>query len=363
MSLEWLALVDFRCHEVLDFTPETGVNVLIGDNGAGKTSILEGIAYASMLRSFRHTPDTALIRSGRSEAIVRAGLAGTAAETKIEIAVPLQGRRSVYLNGKRPRANAELAQVFPVVTFLPDDLSLVKGGPARRRDFLDDLAARLQPQAAAAQSEYQRAVRQRNTLLRREGPRADAVTLDVWDERLSAAGGEVLAHRLALLDRLTPTLAEAYTAVSGKGVLRPAYRAPWVGDLGNREPAKLAADLREALQATRGRDLEIRVTTRGPHRDVPSFELDGRSLRTQASQGEQRTVSVALRLASYRLLEDHHGAPPTLLLDDIFSELDPARAEGLLGILPRGQVFVTSARDDEVPVAGRRWQVTPGEVR
>lgn len=362
MRLDWLALGDFRCHEQLDFRPDGGVNILIGANGTGKTSILESIAYASTLRSFRGTPDTALIRSGTSEAIIRVGLGENAAGAKIEIALPGKGRRRVFLNGKKPRANADLAQVFPVVAFLPDDLILVKGGPAERRDFLDDLAARLHPQAAAAQSEYRRAIRQRNALLRREGARADAVTLDVWDERVATAGGEVLARRLLLLDRLAPTLAESYASAAGKGTLSPAYRAPWVEDLGTREADVLAADLRQAIRAARRRDMELRITTRGPHRDVPSFELEGRSLRTQASQGEQRTVSVALRLASYRLLEHHHGAPPTLLLDDIFSELDPTRAEGVMEIIPKGQVFVTSAREDEVPVVGRRWRVNPGEV-
>jgi len=360
--LKWLELRDFRCHRELSFRPEEGVNVLIGPNGAGKTSVLEAIGYASALRSFRRTPDAALIRTGADEAIIRVGLDFPGGERKIELELPANGRRRVLLNGKRPRANAELSESLPIVAFLPDDLDLVKGSPGRRRDFLDELAGQLSPQAAAVQGEYARAVRQRNTLLKQEGRNADLVTLSVWDERVAAAGGEVTLHRLQLMDRLNPVLREAYGSVAGDAKVEAVYRCGWTENLESREADRLSGDLLGALEERRSRDMDIRATTSGPHRDEPAFDLEDRVVRTQASQGEQRSVALALRLASYRLLEERHGIPPILLLDDVFSELDVSRAEGVMEVLPRGQVFVTSAREDEVPVAGRRWQVRAGSL-
>jgi DNA replication and repair protein RecF len=355
-------LGDFRCHQSLEFRPEPGVNVLIGPNGAGKTSVLEAIGFASTLRSFRRTTDGSLIRTDAAEAIIRVGLETPAGERKIEIALPSEGRRQVLLNGKRPRSNADLNETLPVVAFLPDDLDLMKGGPGRRRDFLDELAGQLSPEAGAVQAEYARALRQRNTLLKQEGRNADQVTLSVWDERVSTAGGSLVAHRLRLLDRLDPVLGSAYRSVSGDSIVTSVYESRWARSLESRDGSVFADELFTALEERRSRDLELRVTSVGPHRDEPSFDLDGRVVRNQASQGEQRSVALALRLASYRLLEERHNAAPVLLLDDVFSELDVSRAEGVMEILPRGQVFVTSAREDEVPVAGRRWNVEAGSL-
>ena len=362
MYLNWLDLFDFRCHDKLAFRPEPGVNVLIGSNGSGKTSVLEAIGYASMLRSFRRTPDRELIRNGAEEFIVRTGIATPVGERKVEIRLPLEGRRQVLLNGKRPHSNAELSEALPVVVFLPDDLDVVKGGAGRRRYFLDELAGQLSPQAAAAQSEYARALRQRNTLLRQEGRSADPVTLSVWDERVAVTGGAVMVHRLELLDRLRPALVVAHSAVSRGSTVEPAYGSKWTKNLESRDVDVFASDLMQVLEDHKLRDMDVRATTSGPHRDEPGFMMEGRVVRSQTSQGEQRSVALALRLASYRLLEERHGFAPILLLDDVFSELDVDRAEGVMEILPRGQVFVTSAREDEIPVAGRRWQVSAGSL-
>ena len=269
----------------------------------------------------------------------------------------------VLLNGKRPKSNSLVAEGFPVVAFLPDDLDLVKGGPGRRRDFLDELAVLLSPQASASQREYVRALRQRNTLLKQEGRRADPVTLSVWDDRVAVSGAEMTLHRFDVLDRLKPIVSHAYESVAGRSAVRPTYKSVWVSNVETRDVTRLRADLLTSLEERRSRDMDVRATTAGPHRDEPALTLDGRAVRTQASQGEQRSVALALRLASYRLLEARHGVVPVLLLDDVFSELDLARSRGVMEILPRGQVFVTSAREDEVPLAGRRWRVSPGSVK
>jgi DNA replication and repair protein RecF len=358
----WLELLNFRCHPELSFEPEQGVNVLLGRNGAGKTSVLEAISYASGLRSFRHTPDASLIREGASEAILRVGLRSARGEVRVEISVPRIGRRRVQLNGKRPSSNAELARTFPTVSFLPDDLELIKGSPGIRRDFVDALASQLSPQSGASQKEFSRALRQRNTLLRQEGRAADQPTLSVWDERLAVSGSQVIRDRLAVIADLEPLLATGYRSVAGRGELSVRYRPSWGAPEAPTDVDRIHEALVETLEARRERDMDVRVTTAGPHRDEPWLELSGRPARSEASQGEQRSLALGLRLASYELLEERTGLTPVLLLDDVFSELDPGRSDGVMALMPRGQVFVTSAREDEVPVAGRRWTVNAGSI-
>ena len=361
MYLSWLAARDLRCYRELEFTPDPEVNVLVGDNGAGKTSVLEAIGYVGTLKSFRSVPDEALIRDGADALILRAGIGGGATETTVEVEVPRDGRRTVLLNAKRPQRVRDVLTAVPIVAFVPDDLDVVKRGPAMRRDYLDDLAATLWPQAVADQSEYDRCLRQRNTLLRQDGRATDPVSLGVWDERLALAGAGVMVHRRAVATQLQPHLVDAYGVVGGEGDLRWAYASTWGAD-GARTGDDLAAALQRALEDRHDKDREVRTTTVGPHRDEPGLELDGRSTRTRASQGEQRTVALAMRIGAHRLVGEVRDTPPILLLDDVFSELDRERAERVLALIPSGQVFVTTAREDEVPVAGRRWHVEHGRV-
>jgi DNA replication and repair protein RecF len=369
VHLAWLELSQFRSYEMLRFEPDPGINVLIGRNGTGKTNVLEAIGYLSMLKSFRRTPDSSLIRAGTEQAVVRGGFSD--GESSIDIAVEIlaAGRRQVLVNGKRPGRLRDVAITAPVVAFLPDDLDVVKRGPALRREYLDDLGAQLVPTVGADQREFEKTLRQRNSLLRQEGRNADPMTLDVWDVRLAEAGGRVLANRVRLLGRVTDRLTDAYRTVGGRSdeILLPTYTTSWsgVGEITagiDPEFEPFASDLLKALEDRRFRDMETRSTSAGPHRDDPSFSLDGRDVRVQASQGEQRSVALSLRVVAYELLKQRHGRPPILLLDDVFSELDAGRAEGVTELLPGGQVFVTSARDDEVPQMGRRWQVGEGAL-
>jgi DNA replication and repair protein RecF len=361
MHLNWLELRDFRAYEALRFEPDPLVNILIGDNGEGKTSILEGIGYLGTTRSFRGVPEDAMVKDGRPSAVVRGEFSGRASDTTIECELPIEGRRKVLVNGKRPARMRDLLTIVPIVAFVPDDLDVIKRGPAMRRDFLDDLAARLWPQAVADQVDYERAVRQRNSLLKQGGRNTDPVTLDVWDERLATGGAKVLQHRRAVAAALQPHLSNAYEVVGGSGELKWAYRSTWGSD-GVFDQEGLTEALVNALMEKRAKELEIRTTTVGPHRDEPDLLLDTRPTRTRASQGEQRTTALAMRIGAYRLIEEIRDQVPILLLDDVFSELDPHRAARVLDLMPAGQVFVTSAREDEVPIGGRRWSVRDGKV-
>ncbi len=363
MRLRWLEVRDFRCYPELQWEPDAELNVLVGPNGAGKTSLVEAIGYLGSLRSFRGVADEALVRSGAEAAIVRGEFAAEAGNVTVEIELPAAGRRRVLMDGKRPRRLRDVIARVVVVTFDPDDLTLVKGPPGERRRYLDDLAARLWPVAAGEQDEYDRAVRQRNALLRAEGTEAPDAELDAWDEQVASAGGRLTMRRLELLDRLAGPLASVYAEVAERPEDRLA--TTYAARSWDQPPADVAAAtaaIRARLQERRWLDRERRVTTTGPHRDEPGLTLNGRDSRAMTSQGEQRTTALALRLASFDLLTQRAGTPPVLILDDVFSELDGARAAAVVRRLPAGQVFASTARAEDVPADGRWWDVGGGAI-
>jgi len=363
MELGWLELTGYRCYPEIRVEPAPGVNVFVGDNGSGKTSLLEAIGYLASLRSFRGSPDGALVGVGAEVAIIRGEFMSGERGLRVEVEIPAEGRRRVLVNGKRPAGRAEVVSAVPLVAFLPDDLDLVKRSPSYRREYLDDVAAALWPAAGAEQTDYGRALRQRNTLLRNEGRYADRATLDVWDERLSDLGAAVLRRRLDLLKSLEPRLSALYADLGDRAEsLGTRYESAALGVLRLADVPGLRDRLAEALVEARAGDMERRVTTVGPHRDEIVFLISDRDLRTRASQGEQRTVALGLRVAAYELMRDVRGATPVLVLDDVFSELDPGRSRRLVEKLPGGQVFISTAREEEVPVVGTRWTVADGSV-
>ncbi len=360
MRLSWIELTDFRCHHALRVEPEAGINVFVGPNGSGKTSLLEASGYLATLSSFRRSPDDALIRQGSAVALVRGAFTDSGGiEATVEVEIPTEGRRRVLVNGKAVRGRAAVAEVVALVAFIPDDLDLIKEGPALRREYLDDLAAQLWPAAATEQADYDKVLRQRNALLRTEGPGADRTTLDALDQTLCELGGAVLARRLTTIGESAPVVGELYSGlVADPAAVDFAYRAAGLEEvLPGASAATLSDLLAPAVAAARRRDQERGLTTVGPHRDEVVISLDGRDARTRASQGEQRSLALGMRLAAHRVIAARRSVEPVLLLDDVFSELDPARSARLVERLPGGQVFVTSARHEEVPLVGARWRV------
>jgi len=364
MRLHWLELRGFRCHEALAWQPDAGLNLLLGGNGTGKTSILEAIGYLATLASFRRSPDAALVGEGAGAALLRGEFSGAAGTIRVEVEIPREGRRRVQVDGKRAMGRAAVAARVALVAFLPDDLGLVKRGPAFRREFADDLAAQLWPAAATEHQEYERALRQRNALLRRDGRRADATTLGVWDDRLAALGAVVQQRRVRALGEVAGGVAALWDLLGGRGTgFYWQYHGAGLGRVTADEAAGAIRErLSAAVAAARDEDLERRTTTVGPHRDEIALFAQGRDLRTRASQGEQRTVALGLRLAAFDLLTERRGSAPVLLLDDVFSELDGPRREGLVARLPAGQVFLSSTHPEDVPAGGLRWAVAPGRV-
>ena len=360
MKVDWVSLVDFRSYPKLEWSPDPEINLLIGPNGAGKTNLLEAIAYLGSLKSFRSVPDRALIADEQESAIIRAGVVVDSRERLIEIELRRQGGRQTQVDKTRLRRAGDLLGVLRVVAFLPEDLDLVKRGPAYRRDLLDDVAVQLWPAAHLDQSEFERALRQRNAFLR-QGDRDDT-TLSVWDSRLAQAGGRVLARRLRVIATVSSMLGTSYRDIAGEEFeVGLTYAPSWADEPGEPDAADLAARFGEALERARRTDYERRVTTVGPHRDEPGFSLDGREARLYGSQGEQRTMALAVKLASHRAVAEAIGDRPLLLLDDVFSELDIDRSRALAKALPTDtQTLITSARPEDVPVSGSIWHVGDG---
>jgi DNA replication and repair protein RecF len=363
MKADWVALRHFRSYHTLEWEPDPGVNLLLGPNGAGKTNLLEAIAYLATLRSFRSVPDPGLIGDGESAAVVRAGISSGERERLIEIEIPRSGPRRTQLDKSRLQKTADLLGVIRVIAFLPEDLDLVKRGPAYRRDLLDAVAVQLWAAAHHDQAELDRALRQRNAFLK-AGLRDDT-TLSVWDARLAQSGGRVMARRARVIETLGPHLEEAYGDIGG-GPERASigYVSSWGGEIA---PEATAADfttrIQEALEGARRVDYERRLTSVGPHRDEPFLLLDKSDTRTHGSQGEQRTMALAVKLAAHRAVTDMSGEPPVLLLDDVFSELDSERSAALAKTLPPDtQTMISSARPEDIPVDGRVWRVGDGRV-
>jgi len=331
-----LSAREFRNLEAAELEPAAnGLTVIQGDNGAGKTSLLEALVYCSVLQSFRGVPREAVIREGTTAARVACELrAGT---RRVDITVDIEaGRRDkAVLNGQRATGSRDLLEVLRTTLFTPDDLDLVKGSPAGRRDLLDEAVASTHPRMAAEQASFDRALRHRNALLRQVGGRLtgdDALTLDVWDERLAESGEQVVVAREELVTGLEPLAQEAFSSF-----------APGAGGLSLRYERSFTGSLADALAAARTDDLRRQVTTVGPQRDELVITGNGLDARTRLSQGRQRCVALALRLATHRYVTVSTGSMPVLLLDDAFSELDEITARSLVNELPDGQALLTTA--------------------
>ena len=356
MALKHLWITDFRCFEHAELVPADGVTVIQGPNGAGKTSLLEAVGLLATMRSFRVAAREALVRRGADSAIVRAEVEKAGRQVLIEAELPISRPWRFQANRQVTRRLADLDGALRVSVFSPDDLVLVQGSPGNRREFLDSALVTRDVKMESLIAEVERVLRHRGALLRQsrgelahgQNRAAAAVdrgdtqsTFDVWDERLASAGTRLAEARERLVDDLSGPAATAYRHLSGRDSnLAFQYRRSWQGEL------------MDALRQGRAEDLKHQATGSGPHRDELVILLDGMPARTHASQGEQRCVALALRLGSHELATSRFGEAPTLLLDDVFSELDDKRAALLAECLPAGQVLLATAVDPPSVLSG-----------
>ena len=379
MYLSHLSLVDFRSYAAVEVTLQPGVSVFIGANGQGKTNLVEAVGYLAGLGSHRVAQDAPLVRLGAERAVVRGTVIqdGRAALVEIEI-TPGKANRARINGAPVPRPREVLGLVRSVL-FAPEDLALIKGDPAERRRFLDDLLVVRTPRLAGVRADYERVLKQRNALLKsaaatvrasRTGTSSpDLRTLDVWDTHLARHGAELLAGRLELVESLRPLVAKSYDAVAdgiAKGEARLDYRSSLGPDV-ELSPDRdlLAAAIVEATTRIRRNEIDRGVSLVGPHRDDLTLGLGPMPAKGFASQGEAWSFALALRLASFDLLRAH-GDDPILLLDDVFAELDIGRRDRLARLVGEAeQVLVTAAVAADVPaiLTGARVEVMDGELR
>lgn len=339
LRVKEVSLADFRSFERLELELSPTVTVLVGPNAAGKTNTVEAIQLLTSGASFRRPSPSELVRDGADCARIDARLEGDGRVIDLRCDVTRTGRR-FSRNGKRCRA-ADMPASLVSVLFCPDDLSLVKRGARERRDELDFFARQVSPGYARVLSEYQRAVEQRNRLLREDV--VDESLLEAWDASVALGGATLLAARLRLFGRLAARCSEAYDVISGGERLACAYACT----LGEGLEAASRDELRDLfldrLRDARSDDLRRQQTTVGPHRDDVLFSVGGRDARAFASQGQQRSVVLALKMAEVELAGEILGTRPVLLLDDVMSELDERRRAAMVRFVDGGiQTLITT---------------------
>lgn len=381
MRVERLELEDFRNYPSGSLEPAPGLNLVVGRNAQGKTNLLEAIHCLSGLGSPR-TADAALVREGAERALLHADVTRGERTVRIDLEIAAGGRTRALVNKSAVRSVRSLGEVCVSVFFGPDELSLVKGSPDGRRRFLDDLVVKLRPARDKLRREWDRVLRQRNALLktapRGRSPSTDG-TLEVWDDAFVTAGAALTAARLEAVGLLVPHARSRYEAVAGRPGLELGYVSSWVEDTFAQsaldspdgiDESKLREMLATKLDEVRPRELERGLSLVGPQRDDVSVRIAAAAAqlldaRTHASQGDQRTSALALKLGEHDLLTDVLGDTPILLLDDVFSELDPARRSWLAGsVADLGQTLITTTSAADVDLGGTEsiFEVDAGQV-
>lgn len=374
MHVRHLSVGDFRSWTTAEVPLRPGVNVLVGRNGVGKTNLVEAVGYLATLSSHRVAADAALIRRGAQQAIVRVAVVSEGRELLLEVEITAGKANRARINRSPVTRARDILGALRTVLFAPEDLALVRGDPSERRRFMDEVLVMRAPRIAGVRADYERVLKQRNTLLKsagaarrggRSGP-ADLSTLDVWDEHLAAVGAELIAERLALVEELRPHVVAAYADLAPESeAVDLVYRSAVVERSVEGGRAVMKTAMLELLAERRPAELERGVSLVGPHRDELELRLGDGPARGYASHGESWSLALSLRLGAFALLRSD-GVDPVLVLDDVFAELDVGRRDRLAGLVADAeQVLITAAVDSDVPevLGGTRLTITDGEVR
>lgn len=346
-----LSVTEYRSFPSFELDLARGVTVLVGHNAVGKTNLVEALQLLTSGRSFRKPSPRELVRAGGTRCSMKLTLEGEGRVIDMGCVVE-DGKRSFMRNGKRCRA-AGVRGVVPSVLFCPDDLDLVKRGARLRREALDGFGIQLNESYAQLASTYERTVEQRNSLLKE--PFCTRDLLDAWNDSIASTGAALTVHRLALLSRIREHLIDVYAGLSGGEAADVSYVPSWGASDAITLPAAADASSRAdrieaarariavALDERAGEELRRGITLVGPHRDEIAFTIDGRDARTFASQGQQRSLVLAWKIAEVEVTREILGRPPLLLLDDVMSELDETRRQAFLGLVGGGvQTVITT---------------------
>ena len=377
MWISSLQLENFRNYRQLSVSFEPGINLLIGENGAGKTNLVEACVYLSTLESHRVSGYTALIGSEGASSQLSLKAKNNGREISVAAELNRDKPNRYFLNSHQVKRTSDLVGVSKVVVFAPEDLDLVRRDPQDRRKFLDESMIQLKPRLAGVKADYERVLKQKAALLKsaRQVSSPDLTTLDIWDDQLVALGTEIIFHRQELISKIFPLLQDFYRQLSGQPeslelILKTSVAGGEEEDefqsLSNWDKQEIQDAFYQRLAELRPKELERGVSLVGPHRDELTILKSGLLARNHASQGEAWSLALGLKLAMAQLLRsDSQSGDPVLILDDVFAVLDAGRRQRLVEfVINNEQVLITSADLEAVPdlLLAKRLEVVGGEV-
>ena len=377
MWISSLQLENFRNYRQLSVSFEPGINLLIGENGAGKTNLVEACVYLSTLESHRVSGYTALIGSEGASSQLSLKAKNNGREISVAAELNKDKPNRYFLNSHQVKRTSDLVGVSKVVVFAPEDLDLVRRDPQDRRKFLDESMIQLKPRLAGVKADYERVLKQKAALLKsaRQVSSPDLTTLDIWDDQLVALGTEIIFHRQELISKIFPLLQDFYHQLSGQPetlelILKTSVAGGEEEDefqsLSSWDKQEIQDAFYQRLAELRPRELERGVSLVGPHRDELTILKSGLLARNHASQGEAWSLALGLKLAMAQLLRsDSQSGDPVLILDDVFAVLDAGRRQRLVEfVINNEQVLITSADLEAVPdlLVAKRLEVVGGEV-
>jgi DNA replication and repair protein RecF len=340
--------------------------LLVGENGQGKTNFVEAIVYAALGHSHRTRADVTLVRAGDDQAVIRMRVEHGDRSINVDLAVAATGTNTVRVNGN-PTKRRELARLLPLVIFAPEDMGIVRGEPEVRRNFIDDVLAETVNGAESDRVDFERILRQRNTLLKSMSSRAgesEAATLATWTDSLTEVAARIIISRRRAVAALAPRFSEHYSAIAGPGNTATIALSETVGE--NVADHDVIQALRERFHVKHREEIERGSTLIGPHRDDVSIELNNLPARTHSSQGEAWSTALSLRLAMVDVVTEHSTVgDPVVILDDVFSELDEGRRERLAAHLTGIEhLIITAADETTIPsmLVGERFVVKGGAI-
>ena len=360
MHLSHLSLKNFRSYSELDLPLSKGITVFLGRNGEGKTNIVEAVMYIAFLSSHRTAGDQPLVKLGESSAYTRAKVQHPDREILVELEINADKANRARINQNPVRSQKELFGLVQCIYFSPEDLDLVRGDPSERRRFIDQIVTLRSPRLAGVITDYERAVRQRNALLK---TRSNNSSLESWDQQVAKFGAEIIAARITLLEEFTPLFTKIYANISPEKPASIKYKSSI------ENPSTVLQEnydsIIQKMSELRGQELERGLTLVGPHRDDLLLHLGNHLVKGYASHGESWSIALSLKLAAYELLINE-GSKPILILDDVFSELDEERREQLVSLAKSAeQTIITVAVESDLPkdLQGSTYIVKNGSVK
>ena len=337
MYIETIELKNFRNYEDFSCGFDQNVNLIVGRNAQGKTNLIEGIYLSSIGRSFRTSHDSEMIRFGADRAHIRVKAQKSVIDTKIEITIDRSSKKQIRKDGSLVHKTSSLINNIIIVVFSPEDLKIVKEEPEKRRKFIDRELAQIKPAYYQSLSGYKKTLIQRNSYLKEDI--IDPSLLDLWNEQLIRYGSEIIRLRKEFVDRISVFSGRIHQSITNGG---ENLNISYVSNIPYREDAVEQQEVfREILRETSEKDLKMRTTMRGPHKDDLQFFLGDMNVRHYGSQGQQRTCALSLKLAELDLIREETGEEAILLLDDVMSELDDERRKYLVKTLRNNQLFIT----------------------